>query len=143
MRHLLLTAVVWAALTSPALAVHQSHHGPFVGDTIQGERFFMRVIDHTTVGIRFRWRADCDTGRVSRVTRFRNVKVGRRGRFARRNSRGVRVRGKIGFDPMGNPVFPRPFSFANNEAKGGLSANFEDPGKGRCRSGSVGWEARR
>jgi len=143
MRTLLLTVVALACSASPALAVHQSHHGPFTGSTVQGERFFMRVIDHTTLGIRFRWRADCETGSVSRVTRFRNVAVGRRGRFAKRNARGVRVRGKIGFDPQGNPVFPEPFSFANNEAKGSLAASFEDPAKGRCRSGAVGWEARR
>ena len=143
MRRVLLTVTLWACMASPALAVHQSHHGPFQGTTSQGERFFMRVIDHTTLGIRFAWRARCESGSVSRVSRFRNVPVGRRGRFAKRNRTGVSVRGKIGFDPQGNPVFPEPFSFANNEAKGRLGAALRLPGKGRCRSGEVGWEARR
>jgi hypothetical protein len=53
------------------------------------------------------------------------------------------VRGKIGFDPQGNPVFPEPFSFANNEARGRLRAVAAFSGKGRCRSGLVTWEARR
>ena len=143
MRIVLLTVAVLACTASPALAVHESHHGPFQGTTIQGKRFFMRVIDHTTLGIRFGWRADCETGSVSRVARFRNVPVGPRGRFAKRNRFGVSVRGKIGFDPQGNPAFPEPFSFANNEAKGRLGAALRLPGKGRCRSGDVSWEARR
>ena len=53
------------------------------------------------------------------------------------------VRGKIGFDPQGNPAFPAPFSFANNEAKGRLRAAAEFTGKGICRSGLVTWEASR
>ena len=52
------------------------------------------------------------------------------GRFFRRNASGVGVRGKIGFDPQGNPVFPEPFKFANNEAKGRLSAVVAIPGQG-------------
>ena len=64
------------------------------------------------------------------------------GRFFRRRS-GVGVRGKIGFDPFGNPVFPDPFSFANNEARGRLRAVVEFPDRGVCRSGRVAWEARR
>jgi hypothetical protein len=55
----------------------------------------------------------------------------------------VAVRGTIGFDPMGNPVFPAPFSFANNEAKGRLGAVVDFPEKGIRRSGTVAWEARR
>ena len=126
-----------------AAAVHESHHGPFAGRTSQGERIIMRVTSHTTVGIRFRWRSTCESGSVLRIARFRNVAVGRDGRFFERNRLGVGVRGKIGFDPQGNPVFPEPFSFANNEAKGRLRAIVDRPGKGRCRSGTVTWEARR
>jgi hypothetical protein len=138
---LALVAVTWTA--APATAVHESHHGPFMGTTSQDERFFMRVLSHTRVGIRFRWRATCESGRVSRVVRFRNVRVGREGRFFSRNGRGVGVRGKIGFDPQGNPAFPEPFSFANNEAKGRARAVFDDPAKGRCTSGTIAWDARR
>ena len=143
MRLAFITVAVLACSASPALAVHESHHGPFQGTTSQGKRFFMRVVDHTTVGIRFRWRARCESGSVERVARFRNVRVGPRGRFARTNRIGVTVRGKIGFDPMGNPVFPEPFSFAANEAKGRLRADVRVAGRGRCRSGEVSWDARR
>jgi hypothetical protein len=138
---LTVAASTWTAL--PAVAVHESHHGPFVGTTSQGERIVMRVTSHTTVGIRFRWRATCESGSVLRIARFRNVAVGLDGRFFARNRLGVGVRGKIGFDPQGNPVPPEPFSFANNEAKGRLRAIVDRPGKGRCRSGTVTWEARR
>ena len=137
-------AVAASALTAvPAGAVHESHHGPFVGRTSQGERLVMRVISHTRLGIRFRWRASCESGSVSRIARFRNVAVDRHGRFFKRNQTGVGVRGKIGFDPQGNPIFPKPFSFANNEAKGRLRAIVDTPGNGRCRSGTVTWDARR
>jgi hypothetical protein len=138
---LALAAVLGAAV--PAGAVHESHHGPFAGDTSQDARFFMRVKSHTQVGIRFRWGAKCESGAVSRVVRFRDVAVGPRGRFAERNGRGVSVRGKIGFDSQGNPAFPAPFSFANNEAKGRARVAFEHPVRGRCSSGPVTWEARR
>ena len=138
-----LTAVATAWTAAPALAVHQSHHGPFVGRTSQGERIVMRVTSHTRIGIRFRWRGPCASGSALRIARFRNVPVSEEGRFFRRNASGVGVRGKIGFDPQGNPVFPEPFKFANNEAKGRLRAVVGIPGKGRCRSGLVTWEARR
>jgi hypothetical protein len=138
---LALAGAVWTA--SPALAVHESYHGPFVGRTSQGERIVMRVTSHTRIGIRFRWRGNCDTGTVLRIARFRNVPVGEDGRFFRRNAFGVGVRGKIGLDPQGNPAPPEPFSFANNEAKGRLRAVVGMPGKGRCHSGLVHWEARR
>ncbi len=130
-------------IPAPAGAVHESYHGPFVGRTAQGERIVMRVTSHTRVGVRFRWRGTCESGGVLRIARFRNVPVDENGRFFRRSSSGVGVRGKIGFDPMGNPVFPTPFSFANNEAKGRLRAAVTFPGKGVCRSGTVTWEARR
>lgn len=136
-------AVVAGVTAVPALAVHESHHGPFVGTTSQGERIVMRVGSHTRVGIRLRWRAGCESGSIARIARFRNVAVGRDGRFFERNRFGVGVRGKIGFDPQGNPVFPEPFSFANNEARGRLRAVVDSPGRGRCRSGTVTWEARR
>jgi hypothetical protein len=132
-----------AYAATPAGAVHESHHGPFVGRTAQGERVVMRVTSHTRVGIRFRWRGTCDSGGVLRIARFRNVPVDENGRFFKRSASGVGVRGKIGFDPMGNPVFPAPFSFANNEARGRLRAAVAFPGKGVCRSGLVRWEARR
>jgi hypothetical protein len=138
-----LTVVATAWTSAPAVAVHESHHGPFVGRTSQGERLVMRVTSHTRIGIRFRWRGTCDTGSVLRIARFRNVPVTEEGRFFRRNASGVGVRGKIGFDPQGNPVFPEPFKFANNESKGRLRAIVDIPGKGRCRSGLVSWEARR
>jgi hypothetical protein len=134
-------AAAWAA--GPAGAVHESHHGPFVGGTAQGERIVIRVTSHTRVGIRFRWRGTCEHGSVLRIVRFRNVPVSTEGRFFRRNRFGVGVRGKIGFDPMGNPVFPAPFSFANNEAGGRLRAVVDFPEKGVCRSGTVAWDARR
>jgi hypothetical protein len=141
---LVLVAVGVAAwVAGPARAVHQSYHGPFVGRTAQGERIVMRVTSHTRVGIRFRWRGTCERGSVLRIARFRNVPVTRDGMFFRRNRLGVGVRGKIGFDPLGNPVFPAPFSFANNEAKGRLRAIVEFPDRGVCRSGKVAWEARR
>ena len=139
----LVTLGVSAYAVTPAGAVHESHHGPFVGLTAQGERIVMRVTSHTRVGIRFRWEGTCESGRVLRIARFRNVPVDENGRFFRRNSSGVGVRGKIGFDPMGNPVFPAPFSFANNEARGRLRAAVSFPGRGVCRSGRVAWEARR
>jgi hypothetical protein len=138
---LALAAFAWTA--PPAGAVHESHHGAFVGRTSQGERLVMRTTSHTRVGIRFRWRASCESGSVLRITRFRNVPVDRNGGFFMRNGAGVGVRGKIGFDPLGNPVFPKPFSFANNEAKGRLRVTVTLPGKGRCRSGTVSWDARR
>jgi hypothetical protein len=138
----LLTVAACAWATTPAAAVHESHHGPFVGRTAQGERIVMRVTSHARVGIRFRWRGTCEHGSVLRIARFRNVPVDRDGRFFRRRS-GVGVRGKIGFDPLGNPVFPAPFSFANNEARGRLRAVVTFPERGRCRSGLVRWEARR
>jgi hypothetical protein len=135
-----LAAAGYAAV--PADAVHESHHGPFVGTTSQDQRIVMRVTSHTRIGIRFRWRGTCPGGVVLRIARFRNVPVSEDGRFFRRRS-GIGVRGKIGFDPMGNPVFPEPFSFANNEARGRLRAAVEFPDRGLCRSGLVTWEARR
>lgn len=138
---LVAAASAWTAV--PAVAVHESHHGPFVGRTSQGERIVMRVVAHTRLGIRFRWRANCKAGSVLRIARFHNVAVDRDGRFLSRSHLGVGVRGKIGLDPFGNPVFPEPFSFANNEAKGRLRAIVDWPGKGRCRSGTVTWDARR
>jgi hypothetical protein len=139
----LLTVAAAGYTAVPAGAVHESYHGPFVGRTAQGERIIMRVTSHTRIGIRFRWRGSCESGTVLRIARFRNVPVSEDGRFFRRNRFGVGVRGKIGFDPMGNPVFPEPFSFANNEARGRLRAVVDFPGKGRCRSGLVTWDARR
>jgi hypothetical protein len=138
-----LTLAAGAMTALPAGAVHESHHGPFVGRTGQGERIVMRVTSHTRVGIRFRWRGTCESGSVLRIARFRNVRVSDDGRFFRRNRLGVGVRGKIGFDPLGNPVFPAPFSFANNEARGRLRAVVDFPERGRCRSGLVTWDARR
>ena len=138
-----LAVVATACTAAPAAAVHESHHGPFVGRTSQGERIVMRVTSHTRIGIRFRWSGACTFGRALRIARFRNVPVSAEGRFFRRNASGVAVRGKIGFDPQGNPVFPEPFKFANNEAKGRLRATVDFPGKGTCRSGLVTWEARR
>jgi hypothetical protein len=139
----LVTLAGAAYAATPAGAVHESHHGPFVGRTAQAERIVMRVTSHTRVGIRFRWRGTCDSGGVLRIARFRNVPVDANGRFFRRSASGVGVRGKIGFDPMGNPVFPAPFSFAKNEARGRLRAAVSFPGQGVCRSGTVTWEARR
>jgi hypothetical protein len=103
----------------------------------------MRTTSHTRIGIRFRWRGSCASGTALRIARFRNVPVSEDGRFFKRNAAGVGVRGKIGFDPQGNPVFPEPFKFANNEAKGRLRAVVNIAGKGTCRSGTVSWEARR
>ena len=148
MRHLVktlgvLTALATAWTAAPALAVHESHHGPFVGRTSQGERIVMRTTSHTRIGIRFRWRGSCASGTALRIARFRNVRVSEDGRFFKRNAAGVGVRGKIGFDAQGNPVFPEPFKFANNEAKGRLRAAVAIAGKGICRSGTVTWEARR
>ena len=141
---LVLAAIgVAASVAAPASAVHQSYHGPFVGRTAQDQRIVMRVTSHTRIGIRFRWRGSCEHGSVLRIARFRNVRVSSDGRFFRRNRFGVGVRGKIGFDAMGNPVFPEPFSFANNEAKGRLRAVVAFPDKGVCRSGLVTWDARR
>jgi hypothetical protein len=139
-----LTLTAAALTAAPAGAVHQSHHGTvFGGQTSQDQRLVMRTTSHTRIGIRFRWRGTCEQGgTVLRIARLRNVPVDANGRFFVRRF-GVGVRGKIGFDPMGNPVFPAPFSFANNEAKGRLRASPEFAGKGICRSGLVTWEARR
>ena len=138
-----MTVAAAAYSAVPAAAVHESHHGPFVGRTAQDERLVMRVTSHTTVGIRFRWRGTCDHGSILRIARIRNVRVAEDGRFFKRTRAGIGVRGKIGLDPHGNPAPPEPFSFANNEAKGRLRATVEFPGKGTCRSGLVKWEARR
>jgi hypothetical protein len=147
MRYLIVFSLALAAvvsLTVPALAVHESHHGPFVGRTAQGERIVMRTTSHTRIGIRFRWRGTCDTGSVLRIARFRNVAVDENGRFFKpAGASGIGVRGKIGFDPQGNPVPPEPFKFSNNESKGRLRATVTIDGKGVCRSGLVKWEARR
>jgi hypothetical protein len=124
-------------------AVHETYHEAFRGTTSQDRQFFMRVNSHTRVGIRVRWRATCTSGAVSGTTRLRNVAVDSQGRFFKRNGRGVGVRGKIGFNAMGDPVFPEPFSFANNEAKGRVRAVVDVPGRGRCRSGVVTWDASR
>jgi hypothetical protein len=138
-----LAAAAVGVPAAPAGAVHESHHGPFVGRTSQGERIVMRTVSHTRVGIRFRWRGTCEQGgTVLRIARLRNVPVDENGRFFVRRL-GVGVRGKIGFDAQGNPAFPAPFSFANNEAKGRLRASPEFAGRGICRSGLVTWEARR
>ena len=144
-RALPLLIIAALALTAvPAVAVHESYHGPFIGTTTQDQRFVMRTVTHTRLGIRFRWRGDCEHGTVLRIARIRNVPVNPDdGRFFKRTRSGIGVRGKIGFDPMGNPVFPEPFSFANNEAKGRLRAAVAFAGKGVCRSGLVKWEARR
>jgi hypothetical protein len=138
-----LVVAVSGLFAAPGHAVHQSYHGPFIGRTSQDQRLVMRVITHTRLGIRFRWRASCASGSVLRIARFRNVAVDQNGRFFARSRLGVAVRGKIGFDPFGNPVFPEPFSFANNEARGRLRVVVDSPGKGRCRSGTVIWDARR
>lgn len=138
---LALSVAVWMAV--PAVAVHESHHGAFVGRTAQGERLVMRTTSHTRIGIRFRWRGTCDTGTTLRIARFRNVPVDENGRFFKRSVDGIGVRGKIGFDPQGNPVPPEPFKFSNNESKGRFRANVAIAGKGVCRSGLVKWEARR
>jgi hypothetical protein len=139
----LLTITAAACSAVPAAAVHESHHGPFVGRTSQDQRLVMRVTSHTRIGIRFRWRGTCDHGGVLRIARFRNVKVSEDGRFFHRSASGIGVRGKIGFDPHGNPVPPEPFSFANNEARGRLRALVAIEGKGLCHTGLVTWEARR
>ncbi len=139
-----LTLAAAALTAAPAGAVHQSHHGAvFGGETSQNQRLVMRTTSHTRIGIRFRWRGTCELGgTILRIARLRNVPVDENGRFFVRRF-GVGVRGKIGFDPMGNPAFPAPFSFANNEAKGRLRASPEFAGRGICRSGLVTWEARR
>ena len=127
----------------PAGAVHQSHHGElFEGRTSQDERLVMRTTSHTRIGIRFRWSGQCERGSALRIARFRNVPVDENGRFFKRG-RGIGVRGKIGIDPMGNPAFPEPFRFANNEAKGRFRVSMVLPDKGRCTTGLVTWEARR
>jgi len=138
---LIVAAAAYSAV--PAAAVHESHHGPFVGRTAQGERLVMRVTSHTRIGIRFRWRGTCEHGTVLRIARFRGVRVSEDGRFFRRSAGGIGVRGKIGLDAHGNPAPPEPFSFANNEARGRLRATVAFPGRGTCRSGLVTWEARR
>jgi len=143
-RIVVLLAVVAALWAAPSAgAVHQSHHGPFLGTTSQHKRIVMRVLSHTRLGIRVAWRATCESGSVTRITRFRHVAVDRQGRFFKRNRLGVAVRGKIGFDSLGNPVFPEPFSFANNEAEGRLRAVVALPERGRCSSGIVRWDAHR
>jgi hypothetical protein len=139
----LLTALATAFSAAPAAAVHESHHGPFVGRTGQGERLVMRVTSHTRIGIRFRWRGTCEHGTVLRIARFRNVPVDENGRFFKRSANGIGVRGKIGFDAQGNPAPPEPFSFAANESRGRLRATVDFPDKGTCRTGLVKWEARR
>ena len=103
----LLTVVAAAYSAVPAAAVHESHHGPFIGTTAQGERLVMRVTSHTRIGIRFRWRGTCEHGTVLRIARFRSVPVSEDGRFFKRGAGGIGVRGKIGFDPQGNPVAAR------------------------------------
>lgn len=140
---LVAAALAAAALPGSAGAVHQSYHGPFAGTTSQELRILIRVRSHARLGVRVRWRAKCEGGLIVRRTRFRNVPVGRAGRFTARHPSGVAVRGKIGFDPQGNPAFPEPFSFANNEAKGSVTAELDVPGRGRCSTGRVTWEARR
>jgi hypothetical protein len=137
------TAALSAWAATPSVAVHESHHGPFIGTTSQDEHLVMRTTEHTRIGIRFRWRGTCDTGTVLRIARFRDVPVDENGRFFRRSAAGIGVRGKIGLDAHGNPVPPEPFKFSNNEAKGRFRANVAIAGKGVCRSGLVTWEARR
>jgi hypothetical protein len=138
-----ITLAAAAFTAAPAGAVHESHHGPFGGQTSQDQRLVMRTTSHNRIGIRFRWRGRCEQGgTVLRIARLRNVPVDENGRFSVKRL-GVGVRGKIGFDPMGNPVFPTPFSFANNEARGRIRASPEFTGKGICRSGTVTWEASR
>jgi hypothetical protein len=139
----LLTTAALASMAVPAAAVHESHHGPFVGRTDQGERLVMRTTSHTTLGIRFRWRGTCEHGTVLRIARLRTHVNPDDGRFFKRTRSGIGVRGKIGFDPQGNPVPPEPFKFSNNEARGRFRANVVIEGKGMCRSGLVKWEARR
>ena len=144
MRRALAFVTVAAAAYSavPAAAVHESHHGPFLGRTAQDERLVMRTPSHTRVGIRFRWQGTCEHGTILRIARLRNVPVSEDGRFFTRRA-GIGVRGKIGLDPHGNPAPPEPFSFANNEAKGRLRATVAFPGHGVCRSGLVTWKASR
>jgi hypothetical protein len=62
---LTVAATAWTA--APAVAVHESHHGPFVGRTSQGERIVMRVTSHTRIGIRFRWSGTCASGSALRI----------------------------------------------------------------------------
>jgi len=136
-------AGAFALAAMPAGAVHQTHHSnTFEGRTSQDERLILRTTSHTRIGIRFRWAGDCETGSALRIARFRNVPVSENGRFFKRG-RGIGVRGKIGFDPMGNPAFPTPFSFANNEAKGRFRVSMVLPNKGRCTTGLVTWQASR
>jgi hypothetical protein len=140
----LIIVTALAATAVPAVAVHESHHGPFIGTTTQDQRFVMRTVTHTRLGIRFRWRGDCEHGTVLRIARIRNVPVNPEdGRFFKRTRNGIGVRGKIGFDPQGNPVPPEPFKFSNNEARGRFRARVVIPDHGMCRSGLVFWEARR
>ena len=136
------TVVAAAFSAAPAIAVHESHHGPFIGRTKQDERLVMRTTSHTRIGIRFRWSGTCEHGNVLRIARMRNVPVSDDGRFFASRG-GIGVRGKIGFDPEGNPAPPDPFSFANNEARGRFRATVAFPDRGVCRSGLVKWEARR
>lgn len=140
----LLVALAALALASHASAVHQSHHGAvFAGSSSQGERVVLRVLTHHTIGVRFSWRARCQSGGASGTARFHRLRVRRGGTFFGASPSGVSVRGKIGFDPLGNPVYPAPFSFANNEARGRLRAVFTSPSRGGCNSGTVAWAATR
>jgi hypothetical protein len=141
---MLLVALAALLLATQASAVHESHHGAvFAGSSSQGERTVLRVFTHHTVGVRFGWRARCESGPASGTARFHRLKVGRGGTFFGTAHGGVSVRGKIGFDPLGNPVYPAPFSFANNEAGGRLRAVFSSASRGRCNSGTVTWAASR
>jgi hypothetical protein len=138
-----LALCVGAFAAIPAGAVHQTHHSnTFAGQTSQDERLVLRTTSHTRIGIRFRWAGDCETGSALRIARFRNVRVDQNGRFFKRG-RGIGVRGKIGIDAMGNPAFPTPFSFANNEAKGRFRVSMVLPDRGRCTTGLVTWSASR
>ena len=143
-RVMVLTVVATAALAAagPVGAVHRSHHGPFVGETAQDKRIVIRTPSHTRLGIRFGYLASCGAETRTGLAFLRNVPVAADGRFTARTRR-FRVRGKIGFDPQGDPAFPEPFSFANNEARGTLRVVIRRPGQSRCRSGPVMWEARR
>jgi hypothetical protein len=139
----LFTIAAAAYSAVPAAAVHESHHGPFVGRTAQDQRIVIRTTSHTRIGIRFRWRGTCRNGPILRIARFRNVPVSEDGRFFKRSLEGIGVRGKIGLDPQGNPAPPEPFSFANNEARGRFRAAVALPENDECRSGLVTWTASR
>jgi hypothetical protein len=138
-------ALLLALAAAPgAGAVHQSHHGAvFAGSTSQGQRVVLRVLSHHALGVRFGWRARCLRGSVSGTARFHRVRLGRGGRFFASAPGGASVRGKIGFDAMGEPAYPAPFSFGNNEARGRLRAVFPTAANGSCSSGAVSWAATR